>query len=55
MESEEGVRFVAAFSRITDRKMRRGIARLAGRIADHMSMANVLQFKEASDEPADNT
>ena len=29
MESEEGVRFVAAFSRITDRKMRRGIARLA--------------------------
>jgi transcriptional regulator with XRE-family HTH domain len=55
MESEEGVRFVAAFSRITDRKMRRGIARLAGRIADHMSMANVLQFKEASDEPAGNT
>ena len=55
MESPEGVRFVAAFSRITDRKMRRGIARLAGRIADHMSMANVLQFKEASDEPADNT
>jgi transcriptional regulator with XRE-family HTH domain len=35
MESEEGVRLVAAFSRITDRKMRRGIARLAGRIADH--------------------
>jgi transcriptional regulator with XRE-family HTH domain len=35
MESEEGVRFVAAFSRITDRKMRRGIARLAGRIAEH--------------------
>jgi hypothetical protein len=34
MESEEGVRFVAAFSRITDRKMRRGIARLAGRIAE---------------------
>jgi hypothetical protein len=24
-----------AFSRITDRKMRRGIARLAGRIAEH--------------------
>jgi transcriptional regulator with XRE-family HTH domain len=55
MESEEGVRFVAAYSRITDRKMRRGIARLAGRIADHMSMANVLQFNEAGDEPADNT
>jgi transcriptional regulator with XRE-family HTH domain len=36
MESEEGVRFVAAFSRITDRKMRRGIARLAGRIAEHV-------------------
>ena len=35
MESEEGVRFVAAFCRITDRKMRRGIARLAGRIAEH--------------------
>jgi transcriptional regulator with XRE-family HTH domain len=34
MESDEGVRFVAAFSRITDRKMRRGIARLAGRIAE---------------------
>ena len=34
MESEEGVRFVAAFSRITDRKMRRGIVRLAGRIAE---------------------
>jgi transcriptional regulator with XRE-family HTH domain len=36
MESEEGVRFVAAFSRITDRNMRRGIARLAGRIAEHV-------------------
>ena len=35
MESEEGVRFVAAFSRITDWKMRRGIARLANRIAEH--------------------
>jgi transcriptional regulator with XRE-family HTH domain len=35
MESEEGVRFVAAFCRITDRKMRRGIAWLAGRIAEH--------------------
>lgn len=36
MESEEGVRFVAAFSRITDRKMRRGIARLANRIAEQV-------------------
>ena len=35
MESEEGARFVAAFSRITDWKMRRGIARLANRIAEH--------------------
>ncbi len=34
MESEEGVRFVAAFRRITDPKMRRGIARLATRIAE---------------------
>ena len=54
MESEEGVRFVAAFSRITDPKMRRGIARLADRIADHVS-GELLQFKEPSDEPADNT
>ena len=54
MESEEGVRFVAAFERITDRKMRRGIVRLANRIADYVqpkAMADVLQFKE----PADNT
>ena len=36
MESEEGARFVAAFSRITDRKVRRGIARLANRIAEHV-------------------
>jgi len=36
MASEEGVRFVAAFSRITDRKMRLGIARLANRIAEHV-------------------
>ena len=35
LESPEGVRFVAAFSRITDRKVRRGIARLASRIAEH--------------------
>jgi hypothetical protein len=54
VESPEGVRFVAAFERITDPKMRRGIARLAGRIADqvqHKAPANVLQIKE----PADNT
>ena len=58
MESEEGVRLVAAFNGITDRKMRRGIARLAGRIADHMqpkAMAELLQFKEPINEPADNT
>ena len=36
MESEEGVRFVAAFERITDRKMRRGIVRLANRIAEQV-------------------
>jgi transcriptional regulator with XRE-family HTH domain len=35
MESEEGVRLVTAFSRIADRKTRRGIARLANRIAGH--------------------
>jgi transcriptional regulator with XRE-family HTH domain len=58
MESEEGVRFVAAFSRITDRKMRRGIARLANRIADHVqsnATAELLLFKQLADEPADNT
>jgi transcriptional regulator with XRE-family HTH domain len=33
VESPEGVRVVAAFERITDPKMRRGIARLATRIA----------------------
>jgi transcriptional regulator with XRE-family HTH domain len=37
MESEEGIRFVAAYSRITDRKMRRGIVRLANRIAEHVA------------------
>ena len=35
MESEEGVRLAAAFSRITDWKTRRSIARLANRIAEH--------------------
>ena len=58
MESEEGVRVVAAFSRIADRKVRRGIVRLAGRIADHVqpqALAELLQFKEPAEEPADNT
>jgi hypothetical protein len=58
MESPEGVRFVAAFGRITDPKLRRGIARLANRIADGMqpkAMAGLLQLKEPTDEPADNT
>ena len=36
MESEEGVRLVTAFSRITDWQTRRSIARLAGRIAEHV-------------------
>ena len=54
MESEEGMRFVAAFERITDRKMRRGIVRLTARIAEHAQAkvsGNVLQFEERSDEP----
>jgi hypothetical protein len=54
MESPEGVRFVAAFRGITDRKMRRGIARLASRIADGMQPKEItvlLQLKE----PTDNT
>jgi transcriptional regulator with XRE-family HTH domain len=58
MESEEGIRFVAAFERITDRKMRRGIVRLASRIAEHVqpkASGELLQFKEPVDEPADNT
>jgi transcriptional regulator with XRE-family HTH domain len=57
MESEEGVRFVAAFSRIADRQVRRGIVRLAGRIADHMqpkAIAELLQFKAPAEVPADN-
>jgi transcriptional regulator with XRE-family HTH domain len=36
MESEEGIRFVAAFTGITDRKMRRGIVRLTSRIAEQV-------------------
>src|SRR4051812_21794376 len=58
MESEEGMRFVAAFERITDRKMRRGIVRLASRIADHVqpkAAAELLQFNEPLGEPAGNT
>jgi transcriptional regulator with XRE-family HTH domain len=58
MESEEGVRFVAAFERITDRKMRRGIVRLTSRIADHVqpkASAELLQFREPADKPDDNT
>jgi transcriptional regulator with XRE-family HTH domain len=54
LESPEGARFVTAFSMIADRKMRRGIARLVNRIADHVqpkAMADVLQFKEPT-EPA---
>jgi transcriptional regulator with XRE-family HTH domain len=57
MESEEGMRFVAAFERIADRKMRRGIVRLTSRIADHVQAgtpAELLQFKVPPDGPADN-
>ena len=58
IESEEGVRFVAAFSRITDRKMRRGIARLTGRIAEGVqpkASTDLLQLREWVNEPPDNT
>jgi transcriptional regulator with XRE-family HTH domain len=58
MESEEGVRFVAAFERIADRKVRRGIVRLAGSIADHIQLqapAELLQFKAPAEVPTDNT
>jgi transcriptional regulator with XRE-family HTH domain len=57
MESPEGARFVAAFGRIADPKVRRGIARLANRIADGRqpkARAELLQLKAPS-EPADNT
>jgi transcriptional regulator with XRE-family HTH domain len=53
MASEEGARFVAAFSRITDRKMRRGIARLAHRIAadvQEKAAAGRLQLEEPADD-----
>ncbi len=52
MESPEGARFVAAFSRIADPKVRRGIGRMVSRIADHVQAGvsgDVLQFKEPSD------
>jgi transcriptional regulator with XRE-family HTH domain len=58
MESSEGVRFVAAFGRITDPKMRRGIARLTSSIADGMqpkASAELLQFKRPTDAPAGDT
>jgi transcriptional regulator with XRE-family HTH domain len=58
MESPEGVRFVVALRRITDPKVRRGISRLANRIADGMqpeASADVLQLKEAAEEPAGKT
>ena len=58
MESEEGVRVVAAFSRIADRKVRRGIVRLAGRIANHVQLqasAELLQFKKPAEVPTNNT
>jgi hypothetical protein len=57
MESPEGVRFVAAFRGITDPKVRRGIARLTGRIAEGMqprALADVLQLNETAEEPAGN-
>lgn len=56
MASEEGVRFVAAFMGITDRKMRLGIARLANRIAEHVQpkASADMQFREPDDEPDDN-
>jgi transcriptional regulator with XRE-family HTH domain len=58
MASEEGARFVAAFRRITDRKMRRGIVRLTNRIAADVqarASAGRLQLEEPADEPADDT
>jgi transcriptional regulator with XRE-family HTH domain len=58
VQSAEGVRLVAAFNGITDRKLRRGISRLANRIADGMqtkASAELLQFKKPTDQPAGNT
>ena len=54
LESEEGARLVAAFSRIRRRGMRQGIVRLASRIAEGMqprAAGQLLQLKE----PADST
>jgi hypothetical protein len=42
----------------TDPKVRRGIARLANRIADHMqpkARVDVLHLKEPAEEPTGNT
>jgi transcriptional regulator with XRE-family HTH domain len=53
VESQEGHRLVAAYSRIADPKIKRGIVRLASRIADHMqpqAMADILQLKEPVDD-----
>jgi hypothetical protein len=58
VESSEGVRFVAAFGRITDPKMRRGIVRLTSTIADGVqprASADILQFRKPTDAPAGNT
>ena len=58
VQSSEGVRLVAAFSGITDPKMRRGISRLTNRIADGMlpkASAELLQFKRLTDAPAHDT
>jgi transcriptional regulator with XRE-family HTH domain len=58
VESPEGMRFVAAYRKITDPQVRRGIARLAARIADHLQsrpMAELLQFRAPGDGPGDNT
>jgi transcriptional regulator with XRE-family HTH domain len=58
VQSSEGVRFVAAFGKITDPKMRRGIARLTNRIADgtqSRASADILQLKRPTDAPAGNT
>jgi transcriptional regulator with XRE-family HTH domain len=54
VKSEEGLRLVAAYNRIADPKTKRGIVRLANRIADHTqpkAIADILRFEE----PVDNT
>jgi transcriptional regulator with XRE-family HTH domain len=47
LASPEGARFVAAFSRIADRKVRRGIARLVNRIADHVGRISAAQSADS--------